>query len=222
MHFQATVGFGFGLCLLFSVVWSRPQNSNPFEQLSLGAMNIAGNIAEAFQSGAAINRSMNFDNPLMSVHSKTVVGFGDAMRSPSDDDDSSEERRRRRRRRRHLNLHRVKREPCFWKMTATTTQSSADDDDVDARRRRALKRAANNASRSRVNSKTKKKLHRRRRQATPEAGGQQSIGLGDRIKGMWLSFVDNVVDVVQQVRQKISSTAGQTTALAAPPQMPAN
>lgn len=195
---------------------ARPQN--PFESLSLGAMSLAGNIAEAVQSGAALSRSMDIDNPLMSLHSKTAVGYGDAMRPPSASDSSEEDRRRRRRRRSLPNLlRRSRREPCFWKMGMATTMASGDDD-VEARRRQARKRAANNASRSRVSSKTsgKKKLHRRRRQAPsssssssmPGQGSESGVlGLSDRIKGMWFSFMDNVTDVVQQVRQKISESA---------------
>jgi len=101
--------------------------------------------------------------------------------------------------------------------TAATTAAPADDD-VEARRKRARKRAANNATRSRVSPKTtgKKKFQRRRRQTptdqnmTPNMGGTDPLALGDRIKTMWLSFVDNVTDVVQQVRQKISDTASST------------
>ncbi|XP_043658962.1 uncharacterized protein LOC122623717 [Drosophila teissieri] len=198
---------------------ARPAAQNPFESLGMGAMALAGNIAEAVQSGAAIQRDLNIDNPLMSVHSKTAVGYGDAMR-PMAADSSEEDRRRKRRRR---SLRRLKRAPCFWKMgSAATTAASADDDDVEARRRRAQKRAANNASRSRVSPKSssgkKKKLVRRRRQeaeaegveVTPDMGGTDPLGLGTRIKAMWLSFVDNVTDVMQQVRQKISETANTT------------
>lgn len=190
---------------------AKPRAQNPLENLGMTAMNLAGNIAEAIQSGAAINRDINFDNPLMSVHSKTAVGYGDAMRPPSED--SSEEDRRKRR-----SLRRSKRAPCFWKMTMTTAASSGDDD-VEARRKRARKRAANNASRSRVSPKTssKKKFHRERRQVEMDQmppgamAGSQAPGLGDRIKGMWLSFVDNVTEVVQQMREKISSAASSAT-----------
>ncbi|XP_017107173.2 uncharacterized protein [Drosophila bipectinata] len=192
-------------------VMAKPRAQNPLENLGMTAMNLAGNIAEAIQSGAAINRDINFDNPLMSVHSKTAVGYGDAMRPPSADSSEEEDRRKRR------SLLRAKRAPCFWKMTMTTAASS--DDDVEARRKRARKRAANNASRSRVSPKTssKKKFYRERRQAETDqmpAGtmaGSQAPGLGDRIKGMWLSFVDNVTEVVQQMREKISSAANSAT-----------
>ncbi|XP_037726758.1 uncharacterized protein LOC119557847 [Drosophila subpulchrella] len=203
------------VALSLAQIAARPEPQNPFESLSLGAMSLAGNIAEAVQSGAAMNKDLNIDNPLVSVHSKTAVGYGDAIR-PMAPDSSEENRRRRRRRRRSLLRH--KRAPCFWKMgTAATTAASADDD-VEARRKRARKRAANNASRSRVSPKTtgKKKIQRRRRQAptdlemAPNMGGTDPLALGDRIKTMWLSFVDNVTDVVQQVRQKISDTASST------------
>lgn len=195
------------LSSILAGIGAKPKPQNPLENLGMTAMNLAGNIAEAIQSGAAISRDINFDNPLMSVHSKTAVGYGDAMRPPSADDSSEEDRRKRR------SLRRAKRAPCFWKMTMTTAASS--DDDVEARRKRARKRAANNASRSRVSPKTssKKKFRRERRQAESDQmppgamAGSQAMGLGDRIKGMWLSFVDNVTEVVQQVREKITSAA---------------
>ncbi|XP_017156703.1 uncharacterized protein LOC108165146 [Drosophila miranda] len=207
------VGLGLGLA------WGRPQS--PFDNLALGAMNVAANIAEAVQGGAAINRDLNFDNPLMTVHSKTAAGFGDAMRQPSGGDSSESEERRRRRKRRSLRrTKRIKRAPCHWKMSMTT--EAAGDDEVEARKKRARKRAANNASRSRITLKkitkksTKKKLLRRRRQMPSEGagGGQQQAAatLGDRLKVMWLSLVDNVTDVVQQMRQKISSAAGAASA----------
>ncbi|XP_017002463.1 uncharacterized protein [Drosophila takahashii] len=199
------------VALSLAGIAARPRAQNPFENLSLGAMSLAGNIAEAVQSGAALNRDLNIDNPLLSLQSKTSLGYGDAIR-PMAPDSSEEDRRRRKRR----HLHRHKRAPCFWKMgTAATTAASADDD-VEARRRRAAarKRAANNASRSRLSPKTtgKKKLQRRRRQTDQgqmpaNANGTDPLGLGDRMKAMWLSFVDNVTDVVQQVRQKISESA---------------
>ncbi|EDV46589.1 uncharacterized protein LOC6550133 [Drosophila erecta] len=191
---------------------ARPGPQNPLESLGIGAMSLAGNIAEAVQSGAAMSRDLDIDNPLMSVHSKTSVGYGDAIR-PIAADSSEEDRRRKRRRR---SLHRLKRAPCFWKMGGAATTMASADDDVEARRRRAQKRAANNASRSRVSPKTsgkKKKLVRRRRQAetgmeaAPNMDAVDPLGLGPKIKAMWLSFVDNVTDVVQQVRQRISDTA---------------
>ncbi|XP_039499639.1 uncharacterized protein LOC120456722 [Drosophila santomea] len=194
---------------------ARPGAQNPLESLGMGAMALAGNIAEAVQSGAAISRDLNIDNPLMSMHSKTAVGYGDAIR-PIAADSSEEDRRRKRRRR---SLHRHKRAPCFWKMGSAATTAASADDDVEARRRRAQKRAANNASRSRVSPKSsgkKKMLVRRRRQAaegmevTPDMDGMDPLGLGTRIKAMWLSFVDNVTDVMQQVRQKISETTNST------------
>ncbi|XP_036675973.2 uncharacterized protein [Drosophila suzukii] len=202
------------VALSLARIAARPEPQNPFESLSLGAMSVAGNIAEVVQSGAAINKDLNIDNPLMSVHSKTAVGYGDAIR-PMAADSSEEDRRRRRRRR---SLHRHKRAPCFWKMGTAATTAAPADDDVEARRKRARKRAANNATRSRVSPKTtgKKKFQRRRRQApmdqnmTPNMGGTDPLALGERIKTMWLSFVDNVTDVVQQVRQKISDTASST------------
>ncbi|XP_033171698.1 uncharacterized protein LOC117148434 [Drosophila mauritiana] len=199
-----------------AMIAARPGPQNPLESLGMGAMTLAGNIAETVQSGAAISRDLNIDNPLMSVHSKTAVGYGDAIR-PIAADSSEEDRRRKRRRR---SLHRLKRAPCFWKMGAAATTMASADDDVEARRRRAQKRAANNASRSRVSPKStgkkKKKLVRRRRQeetgmeVTPNMGGADPLGLGTRIKAMWLSFVDNVTDVVQQVRQRITETANST------------
>ncbi|XP_034668294.1 uncharacterized protein LOC117901589 [Drosophila subobscura] len=201
------VGLGLGLGLA----------QNPFENLALGAMNVAANVAEAVQGGAAINRDLNIDNPLMSVHSKTAAGFGDAMRPPSGADSSeseSAERRRRRRRRSLQRTKRLRRAPCHWMMSMAT--ETPGEDEVEARKKRARKRAANNAARSRITPKKggKKKLLRRRRQQPMEGQQQQQQqqqaagNLGDRIKGMWLSFVDGVTDVVQQVRQKMSSAAG--------------
>lgn len=199
-----------------AMIAARPGPQNPLESLGMGAMSLAGNIAEAVQSGAAISRDVDIDNPLMSVHSKTAVGYGDAIR-PIATDSSEEDRRRKRRRR---SQHRLKRAPCFWKMSAAATTAASADDDVEARRRRAQKRAANNASRSRVSPKTtgkkNKKLVRRRRQeekgmeVTQNMDGADPLGLGTRIKAMWLSFVNNVADVVQQVRQKITETANST------------
>ncbi|XP_017034599.1 uncharacterized protein [Drosophila kikkawai] len=202
------------LLALMAMAGIRARPQNPFDSLSLGAMSLAGNIAEAVQSGAALSRNMEIDNPLMSLRSKTAVGYGDAMRQPSGSDSSDEEDRRRRRSLPSL-VHRTKRAPCFWKMSSMATTAASADDDVEARRRRAArKRAANNASRSRVSPKTsgKKKLQRRRRQAESQnpLNPEAALGLGDRIKSMWLSFVDNVTDVVQQMRQKITESASAT------------
>ncbi|XP_017074330.1 uncharacterized protein LOC108110003 [Drosophila eugracilis] len=200
------------LALCLARIAARPGPQNPFESLSLGAMSLAGNIAEVIQGGGAINRDLDIGNPLLSMKSKTSMGYGDAIR-PIAADSSEEDRRRRRRRR---SLHRHRRAPCFWKMGSAATTASSADDEVEARRRRARKRAANNASRSRVSPKTstKKKLQRRRRQTppgtemAPNMGGPDTMGIGDRIKSMWMAFVNNVTDVVQQVRQKISESAG--------------
>ncbi|XP_016986631.1 uncharacterized protein LOC108049813 [Drosophila rhopaloa] len=211
------------MALALARIAARPApQGNPLESLGMSAMSLAGSLAEAVQSGGALTRDLNLDNPLMSLHSKTALGYGDAMRPPSAGDSSEEDRRRRRRRRRRrsipASLHRHKRAPC-WKMGSAATTAAPADDEVEARRRRAQKRAANNASRSRVSPKTSgktKKLQRRRRQApspaipesgSPMAGSGDPLGLGDRIKAMWLSFVDNVTDVVQQVRQKVSESA---------------
>ncbi|XP_022233692.2 uncharacterized protein LOC111081843 [Drosophila obscura] len=207
-----------------SLARARPQN--PLENLALGAMNVAANVAEAVQGGAAINRDFNVDNPLMSVHSKTAAGFGDAMRPPSGGDSSESEERRRRRRRRSLQQaqrsqrsQRIKRAPCHWKMTMPT--EPAGEDEVEARKKRARKRAANNASRSRItpkkSTKKKKLLRRRRQQPSQQAGGgqqqqQAAASLGDRLKGMWLTLVDNVADAVQQMQKKITSAAGAAAA----------
>ncbi|XP_017042156.1 uncharacterized protein LOC108088721 [Drosophila ficusphila] len=214
------------VALFLAGISARPKADNPLESLGMSAMNLAGNLAEAIQSGGALTRDLNLDNPLMSVHSKTALGYGDAMRPPSGADSSEEDRRRKRRRRRRRSgrsgrsLHRHRRAPCFWKMGgAATTAATGGDDEVEARRRRAQKRATNNASRSRVSPKTsgKKSLQRRRRRQAPtdteimqNSNGKDPLGLGDRIKGMWLAFVDNVSEVVQQVRQKISDSATQT------------
>ncbi|KAI8034572.1 hypothetical protein M5D96_012625 [Drosophila gunungcola] len=145
----------------------------------MGAMNLAGTLAEAVQGGGALTRDLDFDNPLMSVHSKTALGYGDAMRPHAAGDSSEEEDRRRRKR------------------------TNPDDGEVEARRRRAQRRAANNASRSRV-TPGNKKLQRRRRQTPmgtipPGTGSGDASALGDRMRTMWLAFVDNVTEVVQQI-----------------------
>ncbi|XP_017872600.1 PREDICTED: uncharacterized protein LOC108620211 [Drosophila arizonae] len=212
--------------LLLGHCWGRAHPQNPFEKIAVGALGVGSQIMNSLQEGAKASQQLNFDNALMAVHSKTDVGYGDAMRGNVDDSDSSEsdERRRRRRRRRsansllsrHLALHRHKRSPCM--MMGATTESP---DEVEARRRRARKRAANNASRTRINksSSKKKKLleaaERRRRQAPQQdqqqgqLGPQQGPSLGERVKYFWLSIVDNVADAVQQMRQRIKGAAAQ-------------
>ncbi|XP_017113413.1 uncharacterized protein LOC108136606 [Drosophila elegans] len=200
----------FGLAMIAA----RPgPQQNPLESLSLGAMNLAGNLAEAVQGGGALTRNLDFDNPLMSVHSKTALGYGDAMRPHAAGDSSEEEDRRRRKRSSPHRLHRRRRAPCFMMRGGSpATTANPDDGEVEARRRRAQRRAANNASRSRVTPGSKK-LHRRRRQTpmgTTPPGTGSGDALGDRMRTMWLTFVDNVTEVVQQVRQKISDSANST------------
>lgn len=208
------------LLLLLGHCWGRAQPQNPFEKIAVGALGVGSQIMNSLQEGAKASQQLNFDNGLMAVHSKTDVGYGDAMRGNADDSDSSEsdEKRRRRRRRhsqlsRHLALHRHKRSPCM--MMGATTESP---DEVEARRRRARKRAANNASRTRINKSSgkKKKLleaaERRRRQAPQQQqqlGPQQGPSLGERVKYFWLSIVDNMADAVQQMRQRIKGAAAQ-------------
>ncbi|KAL7743551.1 hypothetical protein ACLKA6_013357 [Drosophila palustris] len=206
-----------GICLCLLMGGAR--TSNPLEQLALGALSVGGQIMNTMQDGNKATNQLSFDTPLMKIHSKTDIGHGNAMLRPSPDDsdsdsEESDERRRRRRRR--------KRSPCFNKMP---TESA---DDVEARRKAAAakSRAANNAARSRIirtmdkqqTKKTKKKLHRRRRQATGQQQGQQGQqgpNLGDRVKGLWLSFVDNVFDAMQQMRQQIKGAAAQASQAAA-------
>ncbi|XP_017850828.1 uncharacterized protein LOC108605571 [Drosophila busckii] len=177
---------------------------NPIEQMASSALNIGNQLLNQMQEGAAIKPQLSFETPLMAVRSKSAVGHGDAMRLPRDDsEDSDSESAERRRRRR-------KRAPCMKKMMGATTEAA--EDDVEARRRRAArKRAANNSSRSRVTKKKLLLLHRRRRQLMPEQTAQQPAqqlaGIGERFKGMWLAFVDNVMDVVQQMHQKMKGTA---------------
>lgn len=225
------------LCLallgLLLVSWTRGNTANPFEQFATGALNMGGQLLDTLQDGRMAAPQLNFDTPLLSVHSKSQLGFGNAMRRQGDDSSSSEsdERRKRRRRRRrrssgssslglnnHRLLHRKRRAPCFKMMTSATTEAS---DDVEARKKRAKKRAAaNNAARSRIVRKVmkKKKLHemqprrRRRRQAEEQGLGQgqkQGPSLGDRVKGLWMSFLDNVLDVAQQMRERIKAAAAQ-------------
>lgn len=217
------------LCLallgLLLVSWTRGDTANPFEQFATGALNMGGQLLDTLQDGRMAAPQLNFDTPLLSVHSKSQLGFGNAMRRQGDDASSSEsdERRKRRRRRslahnNHRLLHRKRRAPCFKMMTSATTEAS---DDVEARKKRAKKRAAaNNAARSRIVRKVmkKKKLHemqprrRRRRQAEDQGQGQgQKLGpsLGDRVKGLWMSFLDNVLDVAQQMRERIKAAAAQ-------------
>ncbi|XP_052855733.1 uncharacterized protein LOC128264341 [Drosophila gunungcola] len=197
---------------------ARPgPQQNPLESLSMGAMNLAGTLAEAVQGGGALTRDLDFDNPLMSVHSKTALGYGDAMRPHAAGDSSEEEDRRRRKRSSPHRLHRRRRAPCYMMRGgggSTATTANPDDGEVEARRRRAQRRAANNASRSRV-TPGNKKLQRRRRQTPmgtipPGTGSGDASALGDRMRTMWLAFVDNVTEVVQQVRQKISDSANST------------
>lgn len=207
-----------GLCLLLCLQWTHGDSSNPFEQLATGALSMGNQLLNRLQDGQMVQPQMNFDTPLLAVHSKSQLGFGNAMKrkgqSDDDDDSSSSEERRRRRSLSHAH-HRGKRAPCFKMMSsATTTEAS---DDVEARKKRAQKRAAaNNAARSRIVKKVKnkkKKLHsRRRRQALAQAQDQQKLGptVGDRIKGLWLAFVDNVVDMAQQMRDKVKAAAAQT------------
>ncbi|ALC49989.1 CG6290 [Drosophila busckii] len=45
------------------------------------------------------------------------------------------------------------------------------------------------------------------REQTAQQPAQQLAGIGERFKGMWLAFVDNVMDVVQQMHQKMKGTA---------------
>lgn len=225
------------LCLaslgLLLVCRTRADSANPFEQLAAGALNVGGQLLNRLQDGNMVTPQMNFDTPLLAMYSKSQVGFGNAMRRQSDDSSSSEsdERRKRRRRRRrrrrsvsranHRLLHRKRRAPCFKMMNSDNTESS---DDVEARKKRAKKRAAaNNAARSRIVKKVmkkKKKLHemqqlraRRRRQANDQEQGQQKLGpsVGDRVKGLWMSFVDNVFDMAQQMRERIKAAAAQAS-----------
>lgn len=213
---------------LLLVSWTRGDTANPFEQFATGALSVGGQLLDTLQDGRMAAPQLNFDTPLLSLHSKSQLGFGNAMRRQSDDSSSeSDERRRRRRRRRssslahanHRLLHRQRRAPCFKMMTSGTTEAS---DDVEARKKRAKKRAAaNNAARSRIVKKVmkKKKLHemqpqrrRRRRQAEEQGLGQgqkQGPSLGDRVKGLWMSFMDNVLDVAQQMRERIKAAAAQ-------------
>lgn len=206
------------LGLLCVLLGTQGDASNPFEQLATGALSMGSQLLDRLQDGQMVQPQMNFDTPLLAVHSKSQLGFGNAMRRKGDDDDddssSSEERRKRRSVVHNHAHHRGKRAPCFKMMSsATTTEAS---DDVEARKKRAQKRAAaNNAARSRIVKKTKKKkkLHTRRRRRRRQAQEQaERLGptVGDRIKGLWLAFVDNVVDMAQQMREKIRATAAQT------------
>lgn len=205
------------LGLLCVLLGTQGDASNPFEQLATGALSMGSQLLDRLQDGQMVQPQMNFDTPLLAVHSKSQLGFGNAMRrkgNDDDDDSSSSEERRKRRSVMHNHAHRRgKRAPCFKMMSsATTTEAS---DDVEARKKRAQKRAAaNNAARSRIVKKTKKKkkLHTRRRRRRRQAQEQaERLGptVGDRIKGLWLAFVDNVVDMAQQMREKIRATAAQ-------------
>ncbi|XP_064538580.1 uncharacterized protein LOC135428466 [Drosophila montana] len=225
------------LGLLTGSAWSRASPQNPLDKLAAGALSVGTGIMGSLQEGAMATHQMNFDGGLVAVRSKTAMGYGDAMRPDSgEDSDSSEsdERRRRRRRRRNTNstssdggsyrnssrsfslhqaLHRLKRSPCGMNMGATTESA----DDVEARKSRARKRAANNnASRTRIRkTSTKKKLlesrRRRRRQAAQQQQQQLGAGLGEQVKGLFLSFMDNMADMVQQVRQQVKGAAAQAT-----------
>ncbi|XP_034118491.1 uncharacterized protein LOC117577701 [Drosophila albomicans] len=226
MHSLPVIRQLLALCCLF-VAWRCGNASNPLEQIALGALSVSEQLMNTMQDGNKVTKEFNVDTPLIKWHSKTDLGHGDAMRNAGDDSDSdeSDERRRRRRRKRshhdHLvSPHRGKRSPCFKMMTAATTESA---DDVEARRRAAAqrKRAANNASRSRIirriSKNKKKKLHRSRRQLedfaeqqTPQQ--QQRPSLGERFRGLWLSLVDNVVDAMQQVRDRLKNAAAQAQA----------
>ncbi|EDW58129.1 uncharacterized protein [Drosophila virilis] len=223
------------LGLLTGSAWSRASPENPLEKLAVGALSAGTGIMSSLQEGALATQQMNFNGGLVAVRSKTAMGYGDAMRPDSgEDSDSSESDERRRRRRRNTNststsnssyrnssrsfslhqaLHRLKRSPCGMKMGATTESA----DDVEARKKRARKRAANNnASRTRISkTSTKKKLlesrRRRRRQATQQQQQQLGAGLGEQVKGLFLSFIDNMADMVQQVRQQVKGATAQAT-----------
>ncbi|XP_030379141.1 uncharacterized protein LOC115627560 [Scaptodrosophila lebanonensis] len=190
---------------------------NPIEQMALGAMSVAGNIAETIQSGAAIDRQIGFENPFMSVRSKTAVGYGQAIRPRGADDSSDESDGRRRKREAPMerqllpHLHRTRRAPCMWSMMGQQKTDEAEDD-VEARKRRAAaRRATNNAQRTRKVRKKKHIQSQRRRRQVPEQQqmlgdqfGQQPPSFGQRLQGMWVSFMDSVTDVIQQIRNKVA------------------
>lgn len=221
------------LGLLTGSTWSHARPENPLEKLAVGALSVGTGIMSSLQEGALATQQMNFDGGLVAVRSKTAMGYGDAMRVDSGEDSDSSESDERRRRRRNTNstsssssyrnssrsfslhraLHRLKRSPCGMKMGATTESA----DDVEARKNRARKRAANNnASRTRISkTSTKKKLiesrRRRRRQATQQQQQQLGAGLGEQVKGLFLAFIDNMADMVQQVRQQVKGATAQAT-----------